>query len=80
MAEEIRNRRLLTEMENIGKIDSSKIQVEKRNDFLETGIVLNIKFNLRDHPYNPKLLTDKSELSLMEHVEEEGEGQEEEKV
>jgi ubiquitin-protein ligase len=79
MAEEIRNRRLHTEMENIKKIDSSKIQVEKKVGYLDNGIVLTITFNLKDHLYNPKLLTDQSELSLMAH-EGEGEGDKKEET
>lgn len=80
MAEDIRNRRLHTEMENINKIDRSKIKVQKRNGLLENGIVLKITFNLKDHPYNPKLLSDKSELSLMvNEAEGDHENQEEQK-
>jgi hypothetical protein len=65
MAEEIRNRRLHTELENVKKVNSEIFNIEQATNILDNGIVLTIKFNLKDHPYNSKLLTDRSELSLM---------------
>lgn len=73
MAEDIRNRRIATELENLEKIDRDKIDYEKSYRNFDNSLVLHLKFNLRDHPYNPKLLTDKSELSLAD-PEDEGEG------
>ena len=64
MAEEIRNRRLATEMDNLDKIDSSKIQIEKMTSNVESGLIFRISFNLQNHPYNMALLHDKSELTL----------------
>lgn len=66
MAEDIRNRRLSTEMSNLEKIDSTKIKIEKSIS-IDNGIVLRISFNLRDHPYNMALLNDKSELTLADN-------------
>ena len=81
MAEDIRNRRLTTELENLDRIDTSKISFEKTFSSLNNDMLLQIKFNLKDHPYNPRLLTDKSELSLADpdvEGDEEGHIQEEE--
>ena len=69
MAEDIRNRRLHTEMMNLEKIDSTKIQVEKITS-IDSGLVFRISFNLKDHPYNMALLHDKSELTLADHEDE----------
>jgi ubiquitin-protein ligase len=76
MAEDIRNRRLSTELENINKIDKNKFGIERRQNILEDGIVLNVTFNLKHHPYNPKLLTDRSELSLVKESEDDEEQEE----
>ncbi|CAI2368253.1 unnamed protein product [Moneuplotes crassus] len=64
MAEDIRNRRITTEIENLEKIDREKIDFEKTYRAFDNSLVLHIRFNLKDHPYNPKFLTDQSELSL----------------
>lgn len=76
MAEDIRNRRLHTELENIKKIDKAKFTIRQRQNMLDDGIVLNVIFNLKHHPYNPKLLTDRSELSLVKESEDDEEHEE----
>jgi len=84
MADDIRNRRINTEMENIKKIDSTKIQVERKSNYLDNGSVLSISFNLKDHPYNPRLLKDHTqEMMSMQDAEGEepqGDDQDEEEV
>lgn len=75
MAEDIRNRRIVTELENLEKIDKEKIDYEKSYRDFDSSLILRIRFNLKDHPYHPKLLTDQSELSLADpEMEAEGEG------
>lgn len=69
MAEDIKQRRLATEIENLNKIDSTKISVEKTNSNFDNSTIFKITFNLKDHPYNPRLLYDESELSLMQDAE-----------
>ena len=71
MADEIRNRRFNTEMDNIDKINKELIQVERTTGFLGNGTVLQITFNLKDHPYNPKLLRDNTQ-SMMSMEDAEG--------
>ena len=69
MAEDIKQRRLATEIENLNKIDTAKIQFEKTHSNIDNSTIFKISFNLKDHPYNPKLLYDESELSLMQESE-----------
>ena len=78
MAEQIRERRLKTEMENVNKIDQTKIQIDEKEGFLGNGKILTLTFNLKDHPFNPKLLKLKDESSLYSHdYDGEGEGNQE---
>jgi hypothetical protein len=69
MAEDIKQRRLATEIENLNKIDTAKIQFEKTHSNIDNSTIFKISFNLKDHPYNPKLLYDESELSLVQESE-----------
>ena len=75
MAEEIRNRRFNTEMENLERIDSSKIQVDRKPNYLNNGTVLSISFNLKDHAYNPRLLKDSSQSIILPEGEEDDESE-----
>lgn len=69
MASEIRTRRFNTEMENIEKISKELIQVERAPNYLNNGTILTINFNTKDHPYNPKVLLEKSEFLSYEDAE-----------
>ena len=65
-------------MENINKIDSNLIQVERSPNYLENGTVLTITFNTKNHPYNPRLLRGKSQFLSYEDAEGEEDKQTEE--